>query len=126
MGFHATGTPILAIAKRIEGNDADLIGELSNIHHVPADDIKKMIDPNYIANYFIGSIEGSMKKIGFGIDWRRKFISIEPLFSRMVEWQFMRLKEKGYLTQGSHPVGWCTTKTARWASTTQSTTCSRR
>ena len=25
----------------------------------------------------------------------------------MVEWQFLKLKEKGLLTQGRHPVGWC-------------------
>ncbi|MDE1871263.1 MAG: leucine--tRNA ligase [Candidatus Micrarchaeota archaeon] len=106
MAFHATGTPLLAFAKRIRNNDKELIDELK-MFHVPDDEIKKMTDPRYIADYFIKSTEMGMKAAGYGIDWRRKFVSIEPLFSKFVEWQFMRLKEKGHITKGKHPVGWC-------------------
>jgi len=105
--FHATGTPVLAFAKRIANNDQDLIEEM-RLFHVPEADMKKMSDPQYIAEYFIKQSEAVMRVAGYGIDWRRKFISIEPLFSRLVEWQFHKLKEKGYLTKGKHPVGWCT------------------
>jgi leucyl-tRNA synthetase len=108
MGFHATGTPVLAIAKRITSGDKDLVNELSTIYHVSQEDIAKMTDPNYVAEYFIGQIDIGMHMAGFGIDWKRKFLSIEPLFSKLVEWQFLKLKELGYLKQGSHPVGWCT------------------
>ena len=52
--------------------------------------------------------ESVMSRAGYGIDWRRKFVSIEPLFSKLVEWQFKELKEKGLLNQGRHPLGWCT------------------
>ncbi|MDE1810511.1 MAG: leucine--tRNA ligase [Candidatus Micrarchaeota archaeon] len=108
MGFHATGTPILALAKRIANNDQELIDEFKRHYRIPEEDIRKMSDPVFIANYFVKEMENGMRLAGYGIDWRRKFVSIEPLFSRMVEWQFLMLKEKGYITQGRHPVGWCT------------------
>ena len=107
MAFHATGTPLLAFAKRIRNNDKELIDELK-MFHVPENEIRNMIDPKYIAEYFIKEMEGGMRAAGYGIDWRRKFVSIEPLFSKLIEWQFMKLKEKGYITEGKHPIGWCT------------------
>ncbi|MCL5429917.1 MAG: leucine--tRNA ligase [Candidatus Marsarchaeota archaeon] len=106
-GFHATGTPVLAYAKRVRNNDLEIIEDLKRLH-VSDSDIQKMADPEYIAEYFIKQQESELRKAGIGIDWRRKFITTEPLFSRLVEWQFARLKDKGYLTKGTHPVGWCT------------------
>ena len=106
MGFHATGTPILAFAKRLQNKDKDLIAEL-HLFHIPDSEIEKMTDPLYIANYFIKEIESGMIRAGFSIDWRRKFISIEPFFSKFIEWQFGILNKKGYLVKGKHPVGWC-------------------
>jgi leucyl-tRNA synthetase len=50
MAFHATGTPLLAFAKRILSNDQELIDEL-RVFHVPDHEIKKMTDPRYIADY---------------------------------------------------------------------------
>ncbi|MEM3839158.1 MAG: leucine--tRNA ligase [Candidatus Micrarchaeaceae archaeon] len=106
MGFHGTGTPILAFAKRLQNKDEDLIKELE-LFHIPKEDIEKMSDPLYIANYFVGEIENGMHKAGYSIDWRRKLFSIDPTFSKFVEWQFGILNKKGLLTQGRHPVGWC-------------------
>ena len=108
MGFHATGTPVLAFAKRIRNNDQDLIEELKRHYHIPEEDIRKMVDPVFIADYFMSEMETGMRLAGYGIDWRRRFVSIEPIFSKMVEWQFQLLRQKGYITQGRHPVGWCT------------------
>jgi len=106
MGFHATGTPVLAFAKRIKNNDPEIIKELKNVG-VPDEEIKKMVDPLYIANYFIKSIENDMRTSGLSIDWRRKFVSIDPIFSKFVEWQFGILNANHLLVQGKHPVGWC-------------------
>lgn len=106
MAFHASGTPLLAFAKRLSNNDQELIEELK-IFHVPDPEIKKMTDPKYMADYFIKEMRFGMDAAGYGIDWRRTFVSIEPTFSKFVEWQFMQLKERGYITKGLHPVGWC-------------------
>jgi leucyl-tRNA synthetase len=107
MAFHATGTPILAIAKRVAQKDPEILQTLQ-LYHVPEEEIPKMDEPTHIAGYFARVMEETMKAAGYGIDWRRKFISIEPLFSKMVEWQFKMLNEKKLITKGAHPVGWCT------------------
>jgi leucyl-tRNA synthetase len=106
MGFHATGTPILAIAKRIAAGDTDLMADLRKFD-IPESDIVKMSDIHFNVEYMIKITEESFRLSGFGIDWRRKLRSTEPIFSRMVEWQFARLNDAGLLKQGSHPVGWC-------------------
>ena len=106
MGFHATGTPVLAFSKRIKNKDADLIADLK-MFHIPDLDIEKMTDPLFIVDYFIKEIEGGMHRAGYSIDWRRKFISTEPFFSKFIEWQFGILNSNGYLVKGKHPVGWC-------------------
>ena len=78
------------------------------LFHVSESEIRKMSDPKYIIDYFIKETESIMKIVGYGIDWRRKFVSTEPLFSKLVEWQFYKLREKNYITKGRHPIGWCT------------------
>jgi leucyl-tRNA synthetase len=106
MGMHATGTPILGFSKRIKNDDKELIDELK-MFHITDEEIKKMVDPNYIVEYFVKQVERDMRTAGLSIDWRRKFISIEPFFSKFVEWQFSIFASKNLLTQGKHPVGWC-------------------
>ncbi|MEM0149470.1 MAG: class I tRNA ligase family protein, partial [Candidatus Micrarchaeaceae archaeon] len=106
MAFHATGTPVISFAKRIRNNDPDILDDFKAFH-ISDDDVKKMVDPVYMVSYFSKEIMEGMKRAGLSIDWRRKFVTTEPIFSKMVEWQFYKLKEKGLLVQGSHPVGWC-------------------
>ncbi len=106
-GFHATGTPILSFAKRIKAGDKGLIDEFKNIFNIPDEDIKKMIDPLFLANYFIEIDRRAFKDLGFSIDFRREFVSIDQKFSKFVEWQFDKLNEAGLLTKGLHWVGWC-------------------
>ncbi len=107
MGFHGTGTPVLAFAKRIKEKDKDLIEDFK-MFHIKDEDISKMSDPEYIISYFSKEVEKGMRLAGFSIDWKRKFITTEPLFSKFIEWQFSILNKKGYLVKGKHPVGWCT------------------
>jgi len=107
MGFHYTGTPILAMSKRLAGGDKELIDTFTKIYKVPINTIKEFNDPLRIARYFHEEIKEGMKEIGYSIDWRREFTTIDPQYSRFIEWQFKKLYEKGYIVQGSHPVGWC-------------------
>ncbi|MCH8022616.1 MAG: leucine--tRNA ligase, partial [Thaumarchaeota archaeon] len=107
MAFHYTGTPILAMAKRIAAGDRDLIDTFSGVYKVDENDIKSFHDPLKIAQYFHREIKDGMIEIGYSIDWRREFTTIDPAYSRFIEWQFRRLSEQGLITRGSHPVGWC-------------------
>jgi leucyl-tRNA synthetase len=107
MGFHYTGTPILGMAKRVESGDKEILEGLRNIYHVPEDDIKTFVEPIKIADYFHEEIKTGMIEMGYSIDWRREFTTIDPAYQRFIEWQINTLKEKDLIIQGSHPVGWC-------------------
>jgi len=107
MAFHYTGTPILAMSKRLASGDEDLIDTFTRIYKVPSSVIKDLSEPLKIARYFHEEIKQGMKEMGYSIDWRREFTTIDPQYNRFIEWQFERLREKGLVIQGSHPVGWC-------------------
>ncbi|MFH0896975.1 MAG: leucine--tRNA ligase, partial [Candidatus Bathyarchaeota archaeon] len=107
MAFHYTGTPILAISKRLASGDKELINDFLNIYKVPLEVLKTFTEPLNIADYFREEQKEGMKEIGYSIDWRREFTTIDPPYSRFIEWQFKKLQSKGLITRGSHPVGWC-------------------
>lgn len=107
MGFHYTGTPIIAMADQIQKGDKELISIFKDIYEIPNDVIPKLSDPLFMANYFRSEIKSAMKELGLGIDWRREFTTIDPEFSAFIVWQFTKLQEKGYIVRGTHPVGWC-------------------
>jgi leucyl-tRNA synthetase len=107
MAFHYTGTPVLAMARRLADNDEGLIRDFVNVYKIPEKKLKELTDPMAMARYFHQEIKTGMKEIGFSIDWRREFTTIDPHYNRFIEWQFQRLRRGGYITRGSHPVGWC-------------------
>jgi leucyl-tRNA synthetase len=107
MAFHYTGTPVLAMSKRLAEKDKDLIDDFINIYKIPKNKLKEFTDPLTMARYFHQEIKGRMKEIGYSIDWRREFTTIDPHYNRFIEWQFQKLRKGGYITRGSHPVGWC-------------------
>ncbi|MGH1565952.1 MAG: leucine--tRNA ligase [Nitrosopumilus sp.] len=107
MAFHYTGTPILGMAKRVEANDKELIDNLKNLYGVPEESIKEFAEPIKIADYFHEEIKTGMIEMGYSIDWRREFTTIDPVYSKFIEWQINTLREKNLIIQGSHPVGWC-------------------
>ena len=107
MGFHYTGTPILAMSRRIVAGDKELLETFQNTYHVAKDTIKSFVEPIKIASYFHNEIKLGMKEMGYSIDWRREFTTIDKLYSKFISWQFNTLRNKGLIVQGSHPVGWC-------------------
>ncbi|MDH5754789.1 MAG: leucine--tRNA ligase [Candidatus Bathyarchaeota archaeon] len=107
MAFHYTGTPVLAMAKRLADNDKDLIDDFTNVYKIPKEKLKEFTEPIAMARYFHEEIKSGMKEIGYSIDWRREFTTIDPHYNRFIKWQFQKLRQAGYITRGSHPVGWC-------------------
>jgi leucyl-tRNA synthetase len=107
MGFHYTGTPILGMAKRVQEQDKELIENFKTLYHVPANKIKEFAEPVKIADYFHDEIKQGMIEMGYSIDWRREFTTIDPVYKKFIEWQFRKLREMKLVVQGSHPVGWC-------------------
>jgi len=107
MGFHYTGTPILTMAESIASGDETLIKIMKEDYEVPEEALKKMVDPLYLARYFHEISKETMKLFGLSIDWRREFTTVDKEFQSFIHWQFRKLHSKGFIVQGSHPVGWC-------------------
>jgi leucyl-tRNA synthetase len=107
MGFHYTGTPILAMSRRVASRDKDLLETFDKVYHVPKDTITSFVEPVKIASYFHNEIRLGMKELGFSLDWRREFSTVDMIYSKFISWQFRTLRKKGLIVQGSHPVGWC-------------------
>jgi leucyl-tRNA synthetase len=107
MAFHYTGTPVLAMSKRLADNDKDLIDDFVNVYKIQKERLSEFTNPLAMARYFHQEIKGGMKEIGYSIDWRREFTTIDPNYNRFIEWQFQKLRKAGYIKRGSHPVGWC-------------------
>ena len=107
--WHWTGEPILGAALRVKKGDQDIIKALKDIDGVPEQELEKFVDPVYMANYYTREGREAAKRIGFSIDWRREFhtTSLEPTYSRFIEWQYETLRKKGYVAKGTHPVVWC-------------------
>ena len=36
-----------------------------------------------------------MKELGFSIDWRREFSTVDMIYSKFISWQFRTLRKKG-------------------------------
>jgi len=107
MGFHYTGTPILAMSRRVSSGDRILLETFTKIYNVPSEILQSFTEPVNIANYFHNEIKLGMKEIGLSIDWRREFTTIDEAYSKFISWQFKKLHDKKLIMQGSHPVGWC-------------------
>ncbi|MFL6480601.1 MAG: leucine--tRNA ligase [Nitrososphaera sp.] len=107
MGFHYTGTPILGMSRRVAAGDPDLMDTFHTVYKLSDDVITTFVEPVKIASYFHHEIKTGMKEMGYSIDWRREFTTIDTVYSKFISWQFRTLQKKGLVVQGSHPVGWC-------------------
>ncbi len=105
--WHWTGQPLLGASQRVARGDQEFIRVLREVDGVPEETIKKFVDPLYMAQYYTDEGRLAVKGIGFSVDWRREFTTVMPTFQKFVEWQYKNLKEKGYVTRGTHPVVWC-------------------
>jgi leucyl-tRNA synthetase len=107
MGFHYTGTPILGMSRRVASGDKELLEIFRKIYRISDQAIESFSEPIRIADYFHHEIKLGMKEMGYSIDWRREFTTVDKAYSKFISWQFRTLLKKGLIIQGSHPVGWC-------------------
>jgi leucyl-tRNA synthetase len=107
MAFHVTGTPIIAMARRLAEGDEEIITIFEHIYGISKETIASLKKPEDLVMYFSKEIEQGMREMGYSIDWRRKFYTFDKKFNRFIEWQFKKLRASGYIVQGEHPVAWC-------------------
>jgi len=108
MAWHITGSPIVGIAERIKHRDPQTVYLYRDIYKVPEDILWSFEDPINIVKYFMKTARETFIRAGFSVDWSREFhtTSLFPPFSKFIEWQFLRLKEKGLVVKGTHYVRW--------------------
>ena len=107
MGFHYTGTPLYAMAKRLSQNDPEIVETFTKIYGIPAAKLDGLKEPRMMADYFRDDIKKGMVEIGFSVDWRREFTTADRLYNRFIQWHFRWLNQHGFITKGTHPVAWC-------------------
>jgi len=114
MAFHVTGTPVLAIAKRIKNGEKDFIKLFENyvkLHEKEESKVKEIvksfIEPENIMKYFASTFKKDFKSLGCSIDWRHEFTTNDSEYNKFIEWQFNKLNELGFLKKGSYPILYC-------------------
>ncbi|MHC1585545.1 MAG: leucine--tRNA ligase [Candidatus Syntropharchaeia archaeon] len=107
MAFHVTGTPVIGISNRISRGDEEAIFLYRNVYRVPESVLEKFSDPEEIVRYFSNEYMRIMDRMGYSIDWRRKFTTVDPQYSKFITWQFNQLKKKDLVVRGEHPVKFC-------------------
>ena len=105
--WHWTGKTIVGMSQRLKQGDPAVRRAFIEVDGVPEKEVEKFVDPEYLASYYTKVSRQVMKDTGLSIDWRREFRTIDPAYRKFVEWQYLRLRELGYVVQGTHPVVWC-------------------
>ncbi len=111
MAYHFTGTPIVGAAKRVERKEKEFVEVLTKRYGIPEGELKKLEDPHYFASYWAKGSDLSYRKgmewLGYSIDWRREFTTVDPHYSKFIAWQYHKLMGAGLIVKGEHPVKWC-------------------
>jgi len=58
-------------------------------------------------NYFSDTCKNDFKALGMSLDWRREFTTGDKLYNKLIEWQFHKLFDQGYLEKGEYPILYC-------------------
>jgi len=114
MASHITGTPILAISRKIEqGDEKALKGNMEYVSFYESDP-KKIEEtvagfksPENVANFYANAIRQDFNDMGYAIDWRRFFTTGDKPYNAFIRWQYLKLKERNYIMKGKHAVYFC-------------------
>ncbi|NYT08008.1 MAG: class I tRNA ligase family protein, partial [Methanomicrobiales archaeon] len=107
MAFHVTGAPVIGISKRIARGDPKAVSLYRDLYKVPEDVLAQFVDPLAIVRHFSDEYQRVMGSCGISIDWRRRFTTVDPQYSRFIEWQWKHLREGNHVLKGAHPVRYC-------------------
>ncbi|MBI4021626.1 MAG: leucine--tRNA ligase [Candidatus Aenigmarchaeota archaeon] len=115
MAFHISGTPILSVADRIREGRKETLDLYRDYIGIYEPDQKKaeavlrsFTEPKAVADFFSQVIARDFQSLGFSIDWTRSFTTGDPAYRKFIAWQFLRLRDAGVITRGSHAVQFCT------------------
>ncbi|MHA1911735.1 MAG: leucine--tRNA ligase [Candidatus Kariarchaeaceae archaeon] len=115
MGFHITGTPVLAISAKIASNDEKtikLFTEYVGLYIDDQEEVKNIVasfsEPLSVASFFAKHIIQDFKLMGYSLDTNRQFTTGDPDYNKFIEWQYKQLIDKDLIIKGEYPILWCT------------------
>ena len=107
VGFHASGIPAVALAKRIERKDDRTLDYLLR-NGCPPEELEKLHDVDRLIDFFSSVyIEEYWKRFGFGMDFSRCMSTVSPGYKNFITWQFHTLNDLGYLITKPHFAPYC-------------------
>ena len=99
VGTHATGNGAISLARRVEKGDPKTIEYLKN-NGCSDEDLEKLKDPLSVVSFFNDVyIKQYWQRFGFLADWRRFTSTVNPGYSKFIQWQFRKLHDRGLLMQ---------------------------
>ena len=102
VGFHATGSDAMKIFNAIKADP-----DKAESYGIPRDDIDKINEPADVVKVLASSYIGLFRKAGFSLNYDAAISTIDPAYSKVIEWQFRKLHELGYLIQKDYQLPWC-------------------
>lgn len=109
--WHWTGEAVAGTSERLKRGDPAIVRLLRDIDKVPEELISRFTDPAFICKYYTTENKKVVDAMGFSVDWRREFYTtdLHAYYSKFIHWQYLRLRERGFVSKGEHPVVWCPT-----------------
>ncbi|MEK6855536.1 MAG: leucine--tRNA ligase [Nanoarchaeota archaeon] len=106
--WHCTGTPVWAAAQRIREKEPKQIAIMKSMGFSEKE-VLKFSEVKHWIDTFVPAAKEDLSRIGASVDWRRSFITtdLNPPYDKFIQWQFRKLKEKGFVDTGKRPVVWC-------------------
>ncbi|MFH1779651.1 MAG: leucine--tRNA ligase [Candidatus Micrarchaeota archaeon] len=111
MGFHVSGTPVLAVSDKIKKKDAETLALYDEYLSAYEDNeaerkkiISSFIEPWNVVNYFSKKLVQDFQRLGVSIDYSRQFTTGDVEYNAFVKWQFLKYAENNLLKQGAYPV----------------------
>ncbi len=107
--WHWTGEAVAGTCERLKRGDEAIRRMLVEIDGVPEEILEKFTEPAFVTRYYMEENREVVKAMGISVDWRREFYTtdLHPYYSNFIRWQYLTLKNKGYVAMGKHPVVWC-------------------
>lgn len=116
-GFHGSGMPIVACAKKLEYELEQMEKDGSTVYDgtqinilkdmgIQDDELKNFVDPQYWVVYFSNMAKSDLIKFQVSADFSRSFFTTDmnPYYDSFVRWQFSHLIKKGYVYKGMRDV----------------------
>ena len=121
-GFHCTGMPIAAAAKRVKREfeeNPNIIEKINRKENsdkknlptqveilkgigVADEDLQKFSEPDFWLKYFPPYAKHDLERLGINIDFRRSFITTEAqkYYDKFIEWHMTKLKKHNFVEFG--------------------------